>query len=157
MKLHLPSRDKIRAASDPHINWQIDRKIEENIRKYTYQGSYEISQRIKELEEEWDINRVLQLNTAALALVGIGLSVRNKGWLFLAGASLSVLALFSLRGWAKPLNVLRRLGVRTRQEIDCEIYAMKFLRGDFTEFQPVGKRDADLAIKEAVIAVGGIT
>jgi hypothetical protein len=155
MKLHLPNRDRIRATGDPHINWKIDRKIEENIRKYTYQGSYEISQRIKELEKEWDINRVLQFNASGLALAGVGLSFKNKKWLFLSGTVMLTLAYISLKGWGAPINIFRRLGYRTRQEIDCEIYAMKFLRGDFTEFQPAGKRDANMAIKEALIAVGG--
>ncbi|MBA3899151.1 MAG: hypothetical protein H0X62_02910 [Bacteroidetes bacterium] len=153
MRLHLPSRDKIRAASDSHLNWEIDRKIEENIRKYTYQGSYEISQRIMELEKEWDINKVLQINAASLALLGIGFSLKNKRWLFFSGTILLTLAYVSLNGWGPPINIFRRMGYRTRQEIDCEIYAMKFLRGDFTEIQPAGKRDADMAIKEAVIAV----
>lgn len=156
MKLHLPSRDKLRASSDPHINWEIDRKIEENIRKYTYQGSYEISERIKELEQEWDITRILQLNAATMALAGIGLSLRNRGWLLLSGTVLAALAYFSIKGWGFSVNLFRKMGYRTRQEIDCELHAMKFLRGDFTEFQAPGRRDADLAIKEAMIAVGGI-
>jgi hypothetical protein len=155
MKLNLPNRDSIRATGDPHLNWKVDRKIEENIRKYTYQGNYEISQRIKELEKEWDINRVLQFNASGLALAGVGLSFKNKKWLFLSGTVMLALAYISLKGWGPPINIFRRLGYRTRQEIDCEIYAMKFLRGDFTEFHTAGKRDANMAIKEALSAVGG--
>jgi hypothetical protein len=37
----------------------------------------------------------------------------------------------ALQGWCPPLPLLRRLGVRTQQEIERERYALKALRGDF--------------------------
>jgi hypothetical protein len=39
----------------------------------------------------------------------------------------------AVQGWCPPLPVLRRLGVRTRKEIDRERYALKALRGDFAD------------------------
>jgi hypothetical protein len=154
MTFRLPETDKIRSVFSYEVNRKIDREIEENIRKYTYQGSYEINQRIKELEEEWDIERILHLNLAGLALLGIGLSFKNKNWLFFSGTMISFVAFNVIKGWAPPLILLRKLGYRTRKEIDCELYAMKFLRGDFAEFHFTGKRDAETAMKEALIAVG---
>jgi hypothetical protein len=44
---------------------------------------------------------------------------------------LSFLLLHSIQGWCPPVPVLRRLGVRTRREIDRELFALKVLRGDF--------------------------
>jgi hypothetical protein len=35
------------------------------------------------------------------------------------------------QGWCPPLPVFRRMGVRTRREINKEKYALKALRGDF--------------------------
>jgi len=37
----------------------------------------------------------------------------------------------AVQGWCPPVPVFRWLGVRTRQEIDEEKYALKVLRGDF--------------------------
>jgi hypothetical protein len=39
--------------------------------------------------------------------------------------------MYSLQGWCPPASLLRKLGYRSRQEIDEEIYALKVLRGDF--------------------------
>jgi len=35
------------------------------------------------------------------------------------------------QGWCPPIPVFRRMGVRTRREINRERYALKALRGDF--------------------------
>ncbi|HET6245924.1 MAG: hypothetical protein H0V01_15175 [Bacteroidetes bacterium] len=153
MKLQLPNKETIRSVTNPRVNAIIDKRIEENIRKYTYQGKYEITQRIEELEQEWNIERVLLLNTASIALVGILFSFKNKNWLFFSGTILSFLIMQALKGSSPPIPLLRRLGFRTAKEIECEIFAMKFLKGDFVDFESEGKRDANLAIKEALIAV----
>jgi hypothetical protein len=154
MTFRLPETDKIRSAYNSDINRKIDRQIEENIRKYTYQGSYEISERIKDLEAEWDIERILHLNLAGLALAGMALSVKNKNWLLFSGTMISFVAYHVIKGWTPPLMLLRKLGYRTRKEIEFELYAMKYLRGDFTEFHSLGKRDAEAAMKEALVAIG---
>jgi hypothetical protein len=43
------------------------------------------------------------------------------------------------------LPVFRRLGVRTRDEIDRERYGLKALRGDFTAIPAAGSAAADRA------------
>ncbi|HKR79742.1 MAG TPA: hypothetical protein VJR69_08555 [Nitrospira sp.] len=50
-----------------------------------------------------------------------------------AGASIvAVLAgeAHAFEGWCPPVNLFRRLGVRTQREIDEERYALKLRRGD---------------------------
>jgi hypothetical protein len=44
---------------------------------------------------------------------------------------LSFLPLHAIEGWCPPVPILRRLGIRTREEIDRERYALKALAGDF--------------------------
>ncbi len=44
----------------------------------------------------------------------------------------SFLLIHALQGWCPPLPVLRRLGFGTASEIDYERYALKALRGDFS-------------------------
>jgi hypothetical protein len=88
--------------------------------------------RIWELEREWDIERVLQLMASSVSLTGILLSgIRDKRWIVLPAVVLSFLFLHAVQGWCPPVPVLRRLGVRTREEIDRERYALKVLVGDF--------------------------
>ena len=36
-----------------------------------------------------------------------------------------------MQGWCPPLPVIRRLGIRTPEEISNEKTAIKYLRGDF--------------------------
>jgi hypothetical protein len=48
------------------------------------------------------------------------------------------------QGWCPPLTVFRRLGVRTRREIDLERYAIKALRGDLPS--PADRLPADTVL-----------
>lgn len=48
----------------------------------------------------------------------------NKKWFLLPGVVLPFLLQHGLQGWCPPLAVFRRLGVRTRGEIDQEKYAL---------------------------------
>ena len=82
--------------------------------------------RIEVLDREWDVERILEVNAPMLALSGLVLGVTfNKKWLLLPGVVLSFLLQHGLQGWCPPLPILRRLGVRTRGEIDREKYALK--------------------------------
>lgn len=53
----------------------------------------------------------------------------------------------ALRGWCPPLPVLRRLGFRTRAEIDRERYALKVVRDDLDALAPERRARADGAAK----------
>lgn len=137
-----PAGEIVRKASSDKRNEEIDALILANIRRYAGKSPPEISARIKELDKEWDIERVLNLNMSVFALCGITLS------LFLGPYSLILPTLFLLffiwhafRGWCPPIPVLRYFKIRTRPEIDREKYALKALRGDFKGFT----NDKDLA------------
>lgn len=92
-----------------------------------------INQRLRELDKEWDVERLLQTNASCLALSGVLLGVfRNPKFLFLTGAVLAFLLQHSIQGWCPPLPVLRRMGIRTRDEINQEREALKLLRGDYS-------------------------
>lgn len=71
------------------------------------------------------MERVLEVNASALALTGLvlGLTVDRK-WFVLPAAVLGFLLQHGIQGWCPPLPVLRRLGTRTRGEIDREKYAL---------------------------------
>jgi hypothetical protein len=124
--------DHVRSATSPEVNEKIDRTIEEHVRYYARKSDEQVSQRLEELEKEWDIERWLEMNASGIAFVSLLLGiVSNRKWLILSGTVLSFLFYHARRGWCPPVPLLRRLGIRTRKEIDEEKFALKALRGDF--------------------------
>jgi hypothetical protein len=124
--------ERVRRHTAEHINDRIDQNIVEVVHTYANASDEELSLRIAELDRAWDIERVLETNASVVALVGVGLAATcGRRWLMLTGGVLGFLLLHGTQGWCPPLPVLRRLGVRTRGEIDRERFALKFLRGDF--------------------------
>jgi hypothetical protein len=123
--------DTVRAKTDPQLNQKIDSTIEERIRFYATQPREVISNRIEELDQEWDIERFLETNAAGIALGGVVLGMISKKWLLLSATVLGFLLQHAIKGWCPPIPLLRKFGVRTRREIDREKYALKILRGDF--------------------------
>ena len=79
-----------------------------------------------ELDREWDVDRLMESNICLLLFLGVslGLSVSRK-WLLLPALALPFLFQHSVQGWSPVLPLIRRLGVRTRGEIDKEKYALK--------------------------------
>ena len=57
----------------------------------------------------------------------------------------AMLVLHATHGWYPLLPIFRRMGVRTRDEIDRERYGLKALRGDFTAIPSGGSDAADRA------------
>jgi hypothetical protein len=119
------------------VNNAIDRETLRRIEPFANQGHSRISARIRELDAEWDVERLLETNASTIAFTGLilGLTV-NRKWLLVPGIVLPFLFQHAVQGWCPPIPVLRRLGVRTREEIDLEKYALKALRGDFKDTTP---------------------
>ena len=123
--------DRVRRNTAPEFNQRIDRQIERNVRFYSVQPPEAITQRMLELEEEWDVERFLEVNASALALSAVVLGLlRSRGWLALGATVMGFLFLHGVQGWCPPLPVLRRMGVRTREEIDRERFALSRLQGE---------------------------
>lgn len=133
-------RDIVRMNSPASVNREIEEQILKSIRYFAH-NKKEIPARLKELDEEWDIERALELNAALVALTGtvLGFTV-NKKWLAVPALVTVFLAQHAVQGWCPPLPLLRSFGFRTRQEIDSERYALKALQGELKASQ----RPADL-------------
>lgn len=129
------SATRVPAATAPDINRRIARRTADSVRHYA-EHPQEISRRLAKLDEEWDIERALETIAAGLAFTGSVLAARRRGWLILPTLATGFLLQHALKGARSPLPVLRRLGYRTRQEIDEERYALKALRGDFGPIGP---------------------
>lgn len=141
-------RVSIHTAS--HVNEQIERKTLCDLEYYSAHPEF-IDARLEELDQEWDIERVLETQAASVSLLGVILGVTvSKKWFVLPGIVGGFLMQHALQGWCPPVPILRRLGVRTQTEIDMERYALKALRGDFNQLQAEGNGSTTRRIMEAV-------
>lgn len=145
-----PTSQRVSQHTAEHTNRQIHQQALARVARFRNASPAVISRRLHELEQEWDIERVLEANAATLSVLGLtlGLTV-DRRWLALPAVVGSFLLQHAVQGWCPPLGLFRRLGVRTQREIDEERFALKVLRGDFRHL--VGD-DAHLASAEAVIA-----
>ena len=123
--------NRVRANTAEELNNRIDREIDESVRFYSGRSEGEIRRRIYELEREWDIERVLETMASSFSLTGIALGLTtSKRWFLFPTVVLSFLLMHAIHGWCPPVPVLRRLGVRTREEIERERYGLKALIGE---------------------------
>lgn len=120
--------DRVRRSTAASVNEKIDRQTDTNIQTYANSSRDAVLQRIQELDKEWDVERMLEVNASTLALTGLVLGMTvNRKWLAVPAVVLSFLFQHGVQGWCPPLPVLRRLGVRTRGEIDREKYQLMAL------------------------------
>lgn len=126
--------ERVRKVTRNQYNEHIDNLSIFNLEYYKSEGRAAIDGRIRELDQEWDLERTLEMNAAAFAFTGTLLAaVADRRWAILPFLVTVFLAQHALQGWCPPVEVFRRVGVRTRAEIDREKYALKALRGDFKE------------------------
>lgn len=114
--------------SPPHANRKIQ---EETLRSIEYHRQHpeEIPKRLQQLDEEWDIERVLEANASSLMLIGLGLGFGISRRFFILPAVVSAFLLqHALQGWCPPISILRRRGWRTQGEIETERSALLDIR-----------------------------
>jgi hypothetical protein len=145
----METHDRVRDNTADNVNAQIDAEMTARVKQYENRSADEITARIEELDAEWDMERLLETNASALALSGLVLGMtHSRKWLIIPSIVLPFLFQHAVQGWCPPVPVFRRLGVRTRKEIDREKYMLKMLRGDF-DFQvaPVSSATARAAVE----------
>jgi len=155
MKFFNPNEtDRVRRHTDPEILDKIERDLESSVRFYATQSGEDITRRIEELEQEWDIERMLGTNAASLALTGafFGLTASRK-WLLLTCTVTAFLFQHAVSGWCPPVPLLRKFGFRTRSEIDREKFALKALRGDFSNL-PQASPAEQLPARQILQSIG---
>jgi hypothetical protein len=137
-------------------------EINEQIRNATWQHVYQyaaapeaIAPRLAKLEREWDIERMMELSLALLALIGLGLTVLISRWFIVLPILVAAFQFtHAVQGWNPLLAVMRRWGFRTQTEIDQERYALKALRGDFRAVGDPSAPPADRAAQAFLAAQG---
>lgn len=129
-----PYFDRVREHTPPRINRRIDQATAADLDRLLSADPDAILRRIDELDREWDIDR------AVMALLSVGgslnLLLSLRRWLSgrkpgrstaLLGIQLAFLFHHARAGWCPPVAVLRRLGFRTRMEIEEEKRALAAL------------------------------
>jgi hypothetical protein len=108
--------------------------VKDSIRFYGSLGPQAISDRLRALEDEPDLETV-----ATLAMAGTGILALVFGftgsrlWRLLAWMALPLIFAHARGRLSAPGEFLKTLGLRSRQEIQEEKYALKALRGDFRD------------------------
>lgn len=127
-----PSTLRVPAHTDKEVNRKIEQTTIEKIVSAALAGPAALDRRLAELEREWDIERTLEANAGFFSLLGLGLGrTVDRKWFLLPTVVAGFLFQHAVQGWCPPVPLFRRLGFRTRTEIDQERYALKALRGDF--------------------------
>ncbi|HVL34720.1 MAG TPA: YgaP-like transmembrane domain [Burkholderiales bacterium] len=100
-----------------------------NVMRYRGAPREAIERRLRHLEREWDVERALQAHAAATALAGLALGAFvHRRFLLLPAAMGAFLLQHAVQGWCPPLPLFRRLGFRTRSEIQAERRVLARLR-----------------------------
>jgi hypothetical protein len=142
------SRNRVPRHTADEINSRIQRETAFSVQYYAGHKD-DIGRRLRELDAEWDIERAIEANAAALGFIGTALGLtRGRKWLVLPLAVTGFLFQHAVEGWCPPVALLRRLGFRTSFEIDAERQALKALRGDFDKVSKAA--DAPAAALRAV-------
>jgi hypothetical protein len=103
------------------------------VKEFSHKGKAKITERLQQIEKEMDLERVLHLNLATIALAGVALSysTEDKDWLYMPAAAVLLLAVDTAFCLTAKVPLLRRLGLRLKDEILHERYALKAFCGDF--------------------------
>ena len=143
--------DRVSLNTSFEVNERINEQIERNI-AYFAEHPEEINNRLEVLSREWDIERILETQAASITILSVILGTfGNKKWFLVPGIIGGFLLNHSIKGWAPPVPVLRRLGIRTQGEIERERYALKALRGDFDHLETANQNSNVTDISQRVI------
>lgn len=120
------SLERVPTHTASWINERISMETRQSIQKYRQALPEDRERRLRELEQEWDVERAIEANAAVFSLAGLALAVTvNRRWLALPVAVGGFLLQHAIQGWCPPLPFFRRLGFRTPHEIDEERLALQ--------------------------------
>lgn len=131
---------RVESNTDESLNERNRQRIRESVARFDGADAASIDARIRELQQEWDMERALEANAASVALLGLGLGFfADRRWFLLPAAVAAFLLQHAVQGWCPPVGLFRRLGIRTQAEIGDEILALRILRGDFKPTSDAGE------------------
>ena len=89
----------------------------------------------------------METNAASIILLSsiLGFNKKEANYFILSGIVGFFLLMHALQGWCPPLPIIRKMGVRTAEEIYAEKSALKQIRGDFLD----NTKEANKLLKNA--------
>jgi hypothetical protein len=112
--------DRVRRMSTDSANAKIDATMWESVERATAGGRAAIEARLVELQQEWDIDRVLMVNFSAIVLAQLVAATKDRRWLWGPLIQTPFLLMHATLGWCPPSLWFRPMGFRTRFEIQSE-------------------------------------
>lgn len=114
------------------VNEVISGRTRDNVARFASATPALLEQRLRELEHEWDVERLTGAASGLVLLASVLLVwFMGVGWLVLPAIIGACLVLHAVVGWTPALPLIRQMGYRTAEEIAHERYALKAIRGDF--------------------------
>lgn len=132
------SCEAVRAKTPEVINRRIDARVEETVSHLAERDRAAMTDHLCRLDGEWDLERVVSVVAAVGVLGGVLIGGGRQAGRLLAGVVAGLLLQQGLWGTSPLAEAVRRLGVRTRREVDLERFALKALRGDFSRIPHEG-------------------
>jgi hypothetical protein len=118
--------NRVSSNTHPEVNERIWYSTEEQMRQVAAGGRSAIERRLRELDEEWDVERWVETLAPSFTLLGLTLGLtKSRRWLLLPFVVQGFFLQHALQGWCPPIPVLRELGIRTTQEIEHERCCLK--------------------------------
>lgn len=125
---------RVEMHTPPELNDRIHKQTIADLYKYRDADEDAITERIRQLDREWNTERVLETHAATVVLLSTILGYKkSRYWFLLTGTVGYFLLQHALQGWCPPLSVIRRKGIRTPEEIENEKLALRIMRGDFNK------------------------
>ncbi|MFP4354003.1 MAG: hypothetical protein ACLFUJ_02680 [Phycisphaerae bacterium] len=140
--------DRVREHDPEWVEEVIRRLTRDRLREFV-ERMEDIEYRLAQLDEEWDIERTLEANAATISLASLLLGLKWKKWSYFPFVIAGFLLQHAIQGWCPPVEIFRRMGIRTAREINRERTALKAIRGDFADLPESGRDRADAALAAA--------
>ena len=120
--------DRVRAHTFAIVNERLDRRAGRRLERAASDSEF-AERRAIHIDREWELDRVILLPFAALGGAALALGLRrDRRWKYPLAMQLGFMLAHAVIGWCPPAVVLRRLGFRSRQEIEAERGALAMVR-----------------------------
>lgn len=125
---------RVAQSTNPNMNSCIRNKTIQHLNLYKDSNNELLSERIKKLDFEWDTERYQEAKAGFCVLFCSLIGLKTRRCWFLATATIGLFLLQNaLMGWCPSLPFLRKVGIRSSEEISNERIVLKMLRGDFDQ------------------------
>ncbi|CAF3436996.1 unnamed protein product [Rotaria sp. Silwood2] len=132
-----PTSDRVESITSNDKNVRIYQetinRLSKILEKPREECSIVVENRLKELNNEWDTEHLLEFNAPSLLMItGLLAYIYSKKWLILTIAIASFLLEHAMQGWCPPIPIFRSVfKIRTSVEILTEKVALRLFRGDY--------------------------